>query len=342
MHNNNSPLVAIRCMTFNHKPFIQHCLDGFVMQETDFPFVAIVVDDASTDNEQEVLWDFINNELDLTSLQKDETDDFVRVVAPHKINYNCTFVVVFLKYNHTSIKKAKKPYFKEWEDSAKYIGLCEGDDYWIDPLKLQKQVDFLEIHPEYGMVYTNYKKYFQENGQTTISNCIQASFEDEIIRNRVATLTTLIRKSLFERYLQEIGNIPHERGWMMGDYPIWIFVMANSKAKLIPDITAVYRVLKNSASHSTYFKKNKNFLLSTYDICLFFADKYDVSNKIRKTIANNEINDLLALAKKHHTNLIFPLLKFMIENNIFSLKKYVSAKLRSTKLGRRIYNRFKS
>lgn len=94
-------------MTFNHKPYIRQCLDGFVMQKTDFPFVAIVVDDASTDNEQEVLWDFIHYELDLTSLQKDETDNFVRVVAPHKINHNCTFVVVFLKYNHTSIKKLK-------------------------------------------------------------------------------------------------------------------------------------------------------------------------------------------------------------------------------------------
>lgn len=84
--NYKNYLVAIHCMTFNHKPYIRQCLDGFVMQETNFPFVAIVVDDASTDGEQEVLCDFINNELDTTSFQKDETDDFVRVVASHKTN----------------------------------------------------------------------------------------------------------------------------------------------------------------------------------------------------------------------------------------------------------------
>lgn len=343
MQNNcNNPIVTIRCWTFNQKPYIRQCLNGFVMQKTDFPFFAVVVDDASTDGEQEVLWDCINNELDTTSFQKDETDDFVRVVAPNKTNNHCIFIIILLKYNHYSIRKAKRPYFKDWENKTKYIAHCEGDDYWIDPQKLQKQVDYLDSHPDYGMVYTNYKMYYQETGQTEISQCVQTSLEDELTRNRVATLSTMVRSSLVEKYIQYIGNIPKERGWMMGDYPTWIFVMANSKAKLIPDVTAVYRVLKNSASHFTSFKKNKDFLLSTYDICFFFADKYNVSYNVRKTIANNEINDLLSLAKKYNTNLHFPLLKFMIENNIFSLKKYFTAKLRLSVLGRRIYNRLKT
>lgn len=340
MQKKLNPCVTIHCWTFNQKPYILQCLDGFVIQKTNFPFVATVVDDASTDNEQKVLWDFINSELDATNAQREETDDYIKVIARHKTNSNCTFVILFLKYNHYSIKKAKKPYIKEWDDSAKYIAFCEGDDYWIDPLKLQKQVSFLESHAEYGMVYTNYKMYYQETGQTVISQCVQTSLEDEITRNRVATLSTIVRSTLLEKYLQDIGTIPNERGWMMGDYPTWIFVMANSKAQLIPDITAVYRVLKNSASHYTSFKKNKDFLLSTYDICFFFAEKFNVSYNVRKTIANNEINDLLALAKKHHTNLHFPLLKFMLKNNIFSLKKFISAKLRSSVLGRRIFYRF--
>lgn len=340
--NYNNYMVAIRCMTFNHKPYIQQCLDGFVIQETNFPFVAIVMDDSSTDNEQGVLWDFINNELDSISLQKDETDDFVRVVAPHKSNNKCTFVFIFLKYNHYSIKKTKIPYFKEWEEGTKYMAICEGDDYWIDPLKLQKQVDFLESHADYGMVYTNYKLFNQENGETTFSNCIQASFEDEIILNWVATLTILVKTTLWYQYSQEIGNTPSERNWLMGDYPTWIYIMANSKAKLIPDFTAVYRVLKNSASHHTSYKKNKDFLLSTYDIRFYYSDKYNVPAKIRKTIANNEINDLLYLTKKHNSNLHFPLLMFMLRNKIFDIKKYISAQLRSSVWGRKIYNYIKA
>ena len=160
MQNNYyNPLVTIHCWTFNHKPYIQQCLDGFVMQKTEFPFLAVVVDDASTDGEQEVLWDFINNELDTTSFQKDETDDFVRVVAPHKTNKHCIFIFVLLKYNHYSISKAKRPYFEDWEENAKYIAICEGDDYWIDPQKLQKQVDFLETHPVFSCVFHRYKIY---------------------------------------------------------------------------------------------------------------------------------------------------------------------------------------
>lgn len=160
--NYNNPIVTIRCTTFNHRPYIQQCLDGFVMQKTNFPYYAIIVDDASTDNEQEVLWDFINNELDPTSFQKDETNDYVRAVAKHKINKNCTFVFIFLKYNHYSIKKDRKIYFKTWEDKTKYIAACEGDDWWTDEFKLQKLVSFLESHPKYALACHRINSYIQE------------------------------------------------------------------------------------------------------------------------------------------------------------------------------------
>ncbi len=211
--NNKNPLVAIRCMTFNHKPYIRQCLDGFVMQKTNFPFVANVVDDASTDNEQEVLWDFINNELDQTSLQKDETDDFVRVVAPHKINYNCTFVIVFLKYNHTSIKKLKTPYFMDWEDKAKYIALCEGDDYWTDEHKLQKLVGFLETHPKYVLACHRINKYIQEKDTFVSDNNANIYFRkkqgisfgryyNRFINWKTQTLATIYRKDVLNKALE--------------------------------------------------------------------------------------------------------------------------------------------
>ena len=97
MQDKKKPLVLIKCLTFNHNPHIRKCLNGFVMQKTNFPFVAIVVDDASTDNEQDVLRDFIYHELNPLSIQKEETDDYVSVVAPHKYNPNCTFVFLLLK-----------------------------------------------------------------------------------------------------------------------------------------------------------------------------------------------------------------------------------------------------
>lgn len=210
MQNNYyNPLVTIHCWTFNHKPYIQQCLDGFVMQKTEFPFLAVVVDDASTDGEQEVLWDFINNELDTTSFQKDETDDFIRVVAPHKTNKHCIFIFILLKYNHYSIRKAKRPYFKEWEDKTKYIAICEGDDYWTHPLKLQMQFKALEAHPECsfsGSGFTIHSFGKESKDMTIIDNGKELIIYgiEALGRLWVAkTLTLLINKNCYSVFLKE-------------------------------------------------------------------------------------------------------------------------------------------
>lgn len=147
--------VCVRCMTYNQASFIEDALNGFTMQQTDFPFVCIVVDDASTDGEPEVIRRYLSSHFDLednTIARNEETDDFELIYARHKTNLNCYFVVLFLKYNHYK-KKPKDPYFKEWTEDAKYVALCEGDDYWTDPLKLQKQVSFLENHSDYSMCF---------------------------------------------------------------------------------------------------------------------------------------------------------------------------------------------
>ena len=334
----NQYMVLVRCLTFNQAAYIEDAMNGFCMQKTTFPFVCGIIDDASTDGEPDIIKNYLQLNFDLedkTFVRNEETNDYVMTLARHKTNKNCSFVVFFLKYNHYRIKKAKLPYLERWYEKVNYIASCEGDDYWIDPLKLQKQVDFLESHNDYGLVYTNYKIHNQKNGNTIIANCIQTSFEDEITRNRIATLTTLTRLSLLKQYRIEIGKIPYERGWMMGDFPLWIFIMANSKAKLIPDITSVYRVFENSASHHTSFKKSKDFIFSTYNISFYFADKYKISSEIRKIIANNEITDLLLLAQKHNSSINFPLFAFMCKNKIFNPKYYLSAKLRLSVWGRK-------
>ena len=112
MFIDNKYIVAITCITYNHEQFIQECLNGIVLQKTKFPFVTAIFDDASTDNEPKVLWNFINGELDSKSLQKKETNDYIRIIGQHRKNTNCTFAITFLKYNHFSVKKAKMPYYK--------------------------------------------------------------------------------------------------------------------------------------------------------------------------------------------------------------------------------------
>lgn len=161
------PLVCVRSITYNHAPYIADAMNGFCMQKTSFPFVCAVIDDCSTDGEQEVISNYLHEHFDLEDqsvVRNEETDDYKLIYARHKENHNCFFVVLYLKYNHYSIGKShlKNQYIKEWYDSAKYIALCEGDDYWTDPFKLQKQVEVMELHTEcticYGKVTTIDKK----------------------------------------------------------------------------------------------------------------------------------------------------------------------------------------
>lgn len=148
-------LVRIGCTTYNHAPYIEDAMNGFCMQETTFPFVATIIDDASTYGEQEVIKKYLDDKFDFSEnsvSRKWETDDAHFIYAQHKENKNCYFAVVLLKYNFYSIMKAKGPLIREWTET-KYIALCEGDDYWIDREKLEKQINFLEQHPDYSMCF---------------------------------------------------------------------------------------------------------------------------------------------------------------------------------------------
>lgn len=159
-------MVCVICTTYNQSGYIIDALDGFVIQQTDFPFVCCIVDDASTDGEQEVIRKYVDENFDIQdiSIAFDKDVDYGHVsFAQHKTNKNCYFAVIYLKENHYR-KKSKKPYIKEWEDNAKYIALCEGDDYWTDPMKLQKQVDFLEGHPGFSLCCHPFKVYNQNDG----------------------------------------------------------------------------------------------------------------------------------------------------------------------------------
>ena len=311
-------LVMVKCFTYNQEKYIEDALKGFVMQITNFPFVAIVVDDASTDNEPKILWDFVNNELDLNSIQKDETDNYVRVVAPHKTNHNCTFVLLFLKYNHYR-KKAKAPYIKEWQESAKYIALCEGDDYWTDPLKLQKQVDFLESHPDYGLVHTAHKQYIQKKNLFIDGWAKDTNIESNLINNKICTLTTCFRTNLSFDYQKEIGK----HYWPMGDAPMWLFFMSKSKSKFFEEVTGVYRVLDSSASHFTDCKKEMNFILGGFDMKCYFIERLN-KQYLYKIIAPQIVKELKRISYSYNENLDFNFWRFFFKYKIWNLKLFIS------------------
>jgi len=120
-----SPLVSISCITYNHHDYIRRCLDGFVMQKTSFDFEVLIHDDCSTDGTTEII--------------KEYEQKYPKLIRP-----------IYEVENQWVKGRRGSNIFNFPRAKGKYITMCEGDDYWNDPLKLQKQVDILEMHPEYS------------------------------------------------------------------------------------------------------------------------------------------------------------------------------------------------
>lgn len=137
---NTEPLmVSIRCLTYNHEKYIRDTLEGFVMQQTNFRFEAIVHDDASTDGTAAIIREY--------------AEKYPEIIKP-----------IYEKENLYSKHDGSLRRVMNAACRGKYVAFCEGDDFWTDPLKLQKQVDFLESHPDYSMCSHRCDIYLQNKG----------------------------------------------------------------------------------------------------------------------------------------------------------------------------------
>lgn len=235
-------------MTFNHAPYIEDALNGFCMQQSTFPYVALIVDDASTDGEQEVINHYLQEHFDMEDkniVRNEETDDYVLTFARHNSNQNCYFAVFLLKYNHYSNNKAKWPYYLEFAKFPLYIATCEGDDYWTEPLKLQMQVDFLDSHPDYSMVCCRAKMFSMKNKAFRRKDnfCRNGDGElcsKEIIRRGgyyIPTCSILYRSNMQGKdYPEYCTKSP------VGDYPFQIWMAMHGKVYYFDAPMAVYRV----------------------------------------------------------------------------------------------------
>lgn len=257
--NNNIPTVSVCCITYNQEHYIAQTIEGFLIQKTNFPIEIIIHDDASTDNTKQI-------------------------VSKYAEKFPALIIPIFQTENQYSKREGSiLTRFVFPRAGGKYIAVCEGDDYWTDPQKLQKQVDFLENNPEYGLVYTKVRMYNQQENaysRNTFGKPIK-SFESLFLSNSIPTATSLFRSSLLEEYYSDI--FPFSTSWKMVDYPLWLSISHQSKLHLIDEITGIYRILPESASHSKKLNATLIFLNNVFDIKNFFAAKYAVQ---KKTIDN--------------------------------------------------------
>ena len=124
----------------------------------------------------------------------------------------------------------------------------------------------------------------------------------------------------------------------MDDTPLWLYITAHSKTKYMPEIMGVYRQLENSASHFTSYEKDCDFWISHYDMSLFFAKKYNAPVELQQKIVLDEIEFLIGMARSYKENLHLPFYRLLKDNGLFTAKRYISCKMRSTTWGRRLYS----
>ena len=217
--------ISVCMITYGHEQYIRQAIDGVLMQECDYEIELIIADDKSPDDTKKVVAEIVNNH---------PNGNWIKYTK-HKENKGVVENFIWALNQCT----------------GKYIALCEGDDYWTDPLKLQKQVDFMEANEEYGLICGKANKYFQERNEFDGFFGVPEAenYETAILAfNDVVTASTLIRKDKLLECQNDCQDLMQKNLFI--DTTMWYWFAYNSKIKFVDEISVVYRVLEESASHT--------------------------------------------------------------------------------------------
>lgn len=268
---NGTPLLSICCITYNHEPYIRDCIEGFLLQKTTFSIEILIHDDASTDRTPSI-------------------------IAEYQSRYPELIKPMYQTDNQYS-KGVRVTWFNLERAQGRYIAFCEGDDYWTDPLKLQKQVDYLDKHPDCGLVCTDVKRYIQHTGKfepSGIPHYDVARYADLINwRNQISTLTICYRKSLIYKDPQ----LDPEQ-YFMGDVFRFLSISLTHYIKFLPEVTGVYRVLKSSASHFCCRLARAGFTYKVSKTFLWYLEHYPLEDKaMQRRLVNQHRMAIFLYAK---------------------------------------------
>lgn len=265
----DSPLLSVCLITYNHNKYIREAIDGVLMQKVNFTWELIIADDFSTDGTREILLEY-----------KQKYPDFIKLILQEKN--------VGGAQNWKDLLSAPK---------SKYIANFEGDDYWTDPYKLQKQADFLKANPDYGLVFTDADHYYERDGK--LIPAYDKTFRRKIptgdvlpvllqSANPYKACTSMFRRSLIGEY----AEISSKYRFEMGDKILWFIIAGQAKIGYINHSTAVYRIREKSASHSEDLMEFILFLRGGYRAHIFFSACYKQSLD-RKKLKINYRNAIL-------------------------------------------------
>lgn len=205
------------CFCYNQEKYIGDALEGFVSQQTTFPYAVLIVDDCSTDATRSIITEY--------------AEKYPEIIVP-----------IFLKENLFRHTNKKMEIIRPWLESCEYEAMCEGDDYWTYPRKLQEQVDFLDANPDYS-VCTHRVKVFDEVKKKLVDDFITpevpetTDLEYLAVHGNYIQTPTVVRRYKGEVY-DKFARLGHTIMW---DYILHVLYAHYGKIKKLEGEWAVYR-----------------------------------------------------------------------------------------------------
>lgn len=279
VHTSTIYKVLAICFTYNHSKTIVDALNGFAMQRTTFPFVCVVIDDFSTDGEPDIIYNWIHLEGDMAGVTEIDDSLSKQIVINHKTNHNCTFVFYLLKENLYNQYSKKLELLNTWRDHCIYEALCEGDDCWIDSSKLQRQVDFLDNHPDYTLCFHNAFTIITSSSKSQTVKAFSnrynqdkdISFEDAIDDWHIPTASIVCRSEVARVYPEWLAHI------YSGDLALSLRLLAKGKGRYVNRFMSVYNLtLNGDSSTSSIIRNGVSFMKSEH--IKIFSSCYNMPN----------------------------------------------------------------
>jgi glycosyltransferase involved in cell wall biosynthesis len=209
------PLVSVRSITYNHAAFIRQCVEGVLMQKTTFPFEYVIGEDCSTDGTREIVLEYAQ-----------KYPDIIRAITSES--------------NVGAVENSRRSILA---CQGEFVASCEGDDYWIDPLKLQKQYDAITKYEAVLVAHGNFAVFYQDGKVESTSKIKRAkygsgflSLEDILTEKaRVHTSSMFMRADIIKNLPDWFDQSP------VGDFPLKVIYAYSGKVYYIDEIMSVYR-----------------------------------------------------------------------------------------------------
>ncbi|TDP00883.1 glycosyltransferase [Flavobacterium sp. 245] len=248
----NNTIVSISCISYNQAPYIRQCLDSFLMQKTSFAFEIIIHDDASTDGTKEIIEEYVAKYPDIIFPMYQKENQYSKGVRGMMVRFNFPRCI------------------------GKYIALCEGDDYWTDPYKLQKQVDFLEENADYilsfhGISILQTDGKLEEDFITKIPENHETQETLARFGNYIHTPSVVFR-NVIKEFPPEFAISP------IGDYFLYMILTEYGKLNYMNEKMGVYRAGVGIWSSKSDYYRNFNMSYANALLANFFNSNEKISS----------------------------------------------------------------